>query len=91
MRRGLSFLKIFPETVQETDIAKTFKRRKNERTKSLVQVHLDMKNASIKEFRETLFLYCGWKRCLAQSHYVIQSSNHYFCCVCSSLTSSCFY
>ena len=58
MRRGLPFLKIFPETVQEADIAKTFKRRKNERTKNLVQVHLDMKNASIEEFRETLFLLC---------------------------------
>ena len=91
MRLGLPLLKIFPETVQEADIAETFKRRKNERTKSLTQVDLGMKNASIEEFRETLFLYYMWKRCLAQSHYVMQSSNHYFCCVCSSLTSSCFY
>lgn len=48
MKHGFPFLQIFPEMVQEADIAETFKRRKNERNKSLTKTNLDIKNASIK-------------------------------------------
>jgi len=44
---------------QLTEVAETFKNRAKERNKSLTQNQLDYKNASIEEFRENLFLYCG--------------------------------
>jgi hypothetical protein len=59
MENGMPFLQIFPEMVQELTVAETFKNRAKERNKSLTQNQLDYKNASIEEFRENLFLYCG--------------------------------
>lgn len=59
MEEGLPFLQIFPEMIQESTVAETFKNRAKERNKSLTQSQLDYKNASIEEFRENLFLYCG--------------------------------
>lgn len=56
MRSGLPFLQIFPEMIQETNVAETFKTREKGRNQG---VDLDYKNASIQEFRENLFLYCG--------------------------------
>ena len=56
---GLPFLQIFPERIQESNVAETFKIRAKERNKSLTQDNLDSKNASVEEFRENLFLYCG--------------------------------
>ena len=53
------FLQIFPEMIQELTVAETFKSRAKERNKILTQNQLDYKNASIEEFRENLFLYCG--------------------------------
>ena len=57
--RGLPFLQIFPEMIQESNVAETFRTRTNERNKSLTQDNLDSRNASVEEFRENLFLYCG--------------------------------
>ena len=57
--RGLPFLQIFPEMIQESNVAETFKIRAKERNKSLTQNYLDSRNASVEEFRENLFLYCG--------------------------------
>ena len=51
-------MQIFPEMVPEVDIAETFKRRKNERDKSLAETQLHTKSNSSEEFRESLFLYC---------------------------------
>ena len=51
--RGLPFLQIFPEMIQESNVAETFRIRTNERN------NLDSRNASVEEFRENLFLYCG--------------------------------
>jgi hypothetical protein len=59
METGLPFLQIFPEMVQEMDIAQTFKRRANERSKSITQSKLDERKHNIEKFREDLFLYCG--------------------------------
>jgi len=55
MHNGLPFLQLFPEMIQEVDIAETFKRRGTERNKSIMQSELD----EIEEFWENLFLYCG--------------------------------
>ena len=57
--RGLPFLQIFPEMIQESNVAETFRIRANERNKSLTQNNLDSRNTSVEEFRENLFLYCG--------------------------------
>ena len=57
--RGLPFLQIFPEMIQESNVAETFRIRTNERNKGLTQNNLDSRNASVEEFRENLFLYCG--------------------------------
>ena len=57
--RGLPFLQIFPEMIQESNVAETFRIRANERNKSLTQNNLDSRNDSVEEFRENLFLYCG--------------------------------
>ena len=59
MEEGLPFLQIFPKMIQELTVAETFKKRAKERNKSLTQNQLEYKNASIEEFRENLFLYCG--------------------------------
>ena len=59
MNSAMPFLQIFPEMIQEPNVAETFKTRAKERSKSLTQGDLDYKNASIEEFRENLFLYCG--------------------------------
>ena len=59
MDDGLPFLQIFPGMIQETNIAQTFKRRRNERNKSVTQDMLDEKTENINKFRENLFLYCG--------------------------------
>ena len=59
MTNGSSFLQIFPEMIQESNVAETFKIQVNERNKSLTQGDLNYRNASVKEFRENLFLYCG--------------------------------
>ena len=59
MENGMPFLQIFPEMIQELTVAETFKNRAKERNKSLTQNQLDYKNASVEEFRENLFLYCG--------------------------------
>ena len=59
MENGMPFLQIFPEMIQELTVAETFKKRAKERNKSLTQNQLEYKNASIEEFRENLFLYCG--------------------------------
>lgn len=45
--------------IQESNVAETFRIRTNERNKSLTQDNLDSRNASVEEFRENLFLYCG--------------------------------
>ena len=45
--------------IQESNVAETFRIRTNERNKSLTQNNLDSRNASVEEFRENLFLYCG--------------------------------
>tara|TARA_B100001142_G_C14171525_1_gene592423 strand:- start:48 stop:302 length:255 start_codon:yes stop_codon:yes gene_type:complete len=37
MHKGLPFLQIFPEMIQEADIAETFKRRGTDRNKSITQ------------------------------------------------------
>ena len=39
--RGLPFLQIFPEMIQESNVAETFRIRTNERNKSLTQDNLD--------------------------------------------------
>ena len=39
--RGLPFLQIFPEMIQESNVAETFRTRTNERNKSLTQDNLD--------------------------------------------------
>jgi hypothetical protein len=57
--RGLPFLQIFPEMIQESNVAETFRIRANEQNKSLTQNNLDSRNDSVEEFRENLFLYCG--------------------------------
>ena len=57
MDDGLPFLQIFPGMIQETNIAQTFKRRRNERNKSVTQDMLDEKTENINKFRENLFLY----------------------------------
>ena len=59
MTNGLPFLKIFPEMIQESNVAETFKTRANERYKGLTQDNINYRNASVEEFRENLFLYCG--------------------------------
>ena len=59
MHKGLPFLQIFPEMIQEADIAETFKRRGTDRNKSITQFELDERAGSVEEFRENLFLYCG--------------------------------
>jgi len=59
MENGMPFLQVFPEMIQELNVAETFKNPAKERNKSLTQCDLDYKNASIQEFRENLFLYCG--------------------------------
>ena len=59
MENGMPFLQIFPEMVQESTVAETFKNRAKERNKSRTQNELDYKSASVEEFRENLFLYCG--------------------------------
>ena len=59
MTTGLPFLQIFPEMIQESSVAETFKIRAKERNKSLTQSNLNYRNASVEEFRENLFLYCG--------------------------------
>jgi len=59
MHKGLPFLQIFPEMIQEADIAETFKRRGTGRNKSIMQFELDERARSVEEFRENLFLYCG--------------------------------
>ena len=59
MTTGLPFLQIFPEMIQEADIAETFKRRGTLRNKSILQSELDKRSKSVEEFRENLFLYCG--------------------------------
>lgn len=59
MTSGLPFLQIFPEMIQEENVAETFKRRVNEKNKNLTQTHLDNRATNVKEFRENLFLYCG--------------------------------
>ena len=53
---GLPFLQIFPEMIQESNVAETFRTRTNERNKSLTQNNLDSRNASVEEFRENLFV-----------------------------------
>ena len=58
MHSGLPFLQIFPQMIQEPNVAETFKTRAKGRDQSL-EGDLDHKNASIEEFRENLFLYCG--------------------------------
>ena len=58
MRSGLPFLQIFPEMIQEPNVAETFKTRARGGNQGL-PADLDHKNASIQEFRENLFLYCG--------------------------------
>ena len=58
MHNGLPFLQIFPEMIQEADIAETFKRRGTQRNKSIMQSELDARDRSVEEFRENLFLYC---------------------------------
>lgn len=59
MENGMPFLQIFPEMIQELTVAETFKNRTKARNKSITQSRLDYKSASIEEFRENLFLYCG--------------------------------
>ena len=59
LHRGLPFLQIFPEMIQESNVAETFKIREKERNKSFTQDNLDSRSASVEEFRENLFLYCG--------------------------------
>tara|TARA_B110000046_G_scaffold62583_1_gene70120 strand:- start:2523 stop:3350 length:828 start_codon:yes stop_codon:yes gene_type:complete len=59
MENGMPFLQIFPEMIQELTVAETFKSRAKGRNKSLTQTDLDYKHASVEEFRENLFLYCG--------------------------------
>ena len=59
MKNGMPFLQIFPEMIQESTVAETFKNRAKERNKSLTQSQLDYKHASVEKFRENLFLYCG--------------------------------
>lgn len=56
MKNGMPFLQIFPEMIQEPNVAETFKNRAKERNKSLTQDNLDSRNASVEEFRENLFL-----------------------------------
>lgn len=53
MHSGLPFLQIFPEMIQEPNVAETFKTRVKGRN------HDFYRDASIQEFRENLFLYCG--------------------------------
>ena len=55
MNAGLPFLQIFPEMIQEADIAETFKRRGTLRNKSILQSELDTRSKSVEEFRENLF------------------------------------
>ena len=55
MHKGLPFLQIFPEMIQEADIAETFKRRGTDRNKSITQFELDERAGSVEEFRENLF------------------------------------
>lgn len=62
MKSGLPFLQIFPEIVQKLDVAETFKRRKEEQSKSLTQANLDTKDTHVREFRETLFLFTKKKK-----------------------------
>jgi hypothetical protein len=59
MHEGLPFLQIFPEMIQEANIAETFKRRGTGRNKSIMQSELDERAKNVEEFRENLFLYCG--------------------------------
>ena len=59
MKNGMPSLQIFPEMIQELTVAETFKNRTKARNKSITQSRLDDKSASIEEFRENLFLYCG--------------------------------
>ena len=55
MHKGLPFLQIFPEMIQEADIAETFKRRGTERNKSIMQSQLDARSRSVEEFRENVY------------------------------------
>ena len=45
--RGLPFLQIFPEMIQESNVAETFKIRVKERNKSLTQENLDSRNVKV--------------------------------------------
>ena len=44
---GLPFLQIFPEMIQESNVAETFKIRVKERNKSLTQENLDSRNVKV--------------------------------------------
>ena len=83
MHKGLPFLQIFPEMIQEADIAETFKRRGTGRNKSIVKFELDGRVKSVEEFRENLFLYCGVNLSIfklpvqIKSHHLL-SFFHYF-------------
>ena len=45
MTNGLPFLQIFPEMIQESNVAETFKTRANEQYKGLTQDNINYRNA----------------------------------------------
>ena len=55
MTNGLPFLQIFPEMIQESNVAETFKIRAKERNKSLTQENLDSRNVKVT-FRFSFYI-----------------------------------
>ena len=59
IQNGLPFLQIFPQMFQDENIAETFKLKKSQRNKNIKASELALKDESISEFREQIFLHCG--------------------------------
>ena len=55
-------MQIFPEMVPEVDIAETFKRRKNERNKSLAETQLHTKSNSSEELIPGELIFVLWNK-----------------------------
>ena len=59
IQNGVPFLQIFPQMFQDENIAETFKLKKSQRNKNIMNSELALKDESIREFREQIFLHCG--------------------------------
>ena len=59
VKNGPPFLKIFPQMLQDANIAETFKIKKSQRNKIITNHELAVKERNINEFREQIFLHCG--------------------------------